>query len=80
MILFSAEAHANILMTSLSRYGDVHVNFILLSFRVPNRTSLGFKNHYHRFMSIMAMGSFSIVLDVVDSETYSSNKQTSKRH
>jgi hypothetical protein len=79
-LMLSVEAHANILTTSLSQFGDVHVNFILLSFRAPCRASLGYKNHYHRCMTMMAMGSFFIVLDVVVSETYSSNTQTSKRH
>jgi hypothetical protein len=40
---------------------------------------LGFKSHYHRCMSMMVMESFSIVLDMVIFETYSSNIQTSKR-
>jgi hypothetical protein len=51
-----------------------------IRFRAPCHASLGFKNHYHRRMRMMAMRSFYIVLDMVVSETYSSNKQTSKRH
>jgi hypothetical protein len=61
------------------RSRDVRVVFILKSFRAPCRASLGFKNHYHRCMSMLVMESFSIVLDMVVSETYSLNKQSSKR-
>jgi hypothetical protein len=59
---------------------DVRVVFMFKSFRAPCHTSLGFKNHYHRCMSMMVMESFSIVLDKVVSETYSLNIQTSKRN
>jgi hypothetical protein len=47
------------------RSGDVRVVFILKSFRAPCHAYLSF---------------FSIVLDMVISETYSLNKQSSKRH
>jgi hypothetical protein len=56
------------------------VVFILKSFKAPCHASLDFKNHYHRCMSMMVMESFSIALDMVVSETYSLNIQTSKRN
>jgi hypothetical protein len=56
------------------------VVFILKSFRAPCQASLGFKNHYHHCMSMIVMESLYIVLDMVVSETYSSNIQTSKRN
>jgi hypothetical protein len=83
-LMLFAEAHANILMTSLSFlihwFRDVRVFFILKSFRAPCHASLDSKNHYHHCMSMMVMESLSIVLDMVISETYSSNIQTSKRN
>jgi hypothetical protein len=56
------------------------VVFILMSFRAPYHASLGFENHYNCYMILMVMESLSIVLDMVVSETYSSNIQTSKRN
>jgi hypothetical protein len=73
-LMLVAEVLANTLMTLLSLSRDVRVNFILLSFRAPFHTSLGFKNRYLHCMSMMAMGSFCIMLDMVISETYSSKK------
>jgi hypothetical protein len=55
------------------------VVFILKSFEAPCHASLGFKNHYHHCMNMMVMKSLPIVLDMVVSETYSLNIQTSKR-
>jgi hypothetical protein len=37
--------------------------------RAPCHASFGFKSHNHRCMSMMVMKSFSIVLDMVVSET-----------
>jgi hypothetical protein len=61
------------------RSRDVCVVFVLMSFRAPCHASLGFKNQYHLCMSMTVKESFSIMLDMVISETYSSNIQTSKR-
>jgi hypothetical protein len=62
-------------------YRDVCVVFILKSFRAPCHASLVFKkNHYHRCISMTVMESFSIALNMVVSESYSLNIQTSKRN
>jgi hypothetical protein len=55
------------------------VVFILKSFMAPCHASLVLKSHYHRCMSMMVMKSFYIVLEVVVSETYNPNIQTSKK-
>jgi hypothetical protein len=71
------------LMTSLSICPSIRrcmCSLRLEVFWAPCHAYLGFKNHYHRCMILMVMESFSIVLDMVVSETYSLNKQSSKRH
>jgi hypothetical protein len=59
------------------------VVFILKS-RAPCHTSLDFKNHYHRCMSMKVMESFSIVLDMVVSKpiarTYKPPKEISLKN
>jgi hypothetical protein len=55
----------DIIILFVHRSGDVRVVFILKSFRAPCHASFGFKNHYHRCMSMMVMESFSILLNMV---------------
>jgi hypothetical protein len=61
------------------RSGDVRVVFILKSFKAPCHASLGFKNHYHRCMSMTVMESFSIMLDILKpiAWTYKTPKEIS---
>jgi hypothetical protein len=70
----------DIIVRFVHQSGDVRVVFISKSFRAPCHVSLGFRNHYHRCMSMKVLESFSIVLNMVVSETYCSNIQTSKRN